>query len=1209
MDKTQQITSKEWVGAPVAQPPCERRKGCAGETFTPSARVLRSCSRTKLDEVQASDAKLITECAIGSVRRSARIEANKKVNSNSQTHIGPKTNRKMSLSTQPDKHHRNDSNVYSDHLPPSLDGGLSDKSNAAFCHITHPTRVSNSSAIDKKMETRINFPASSNNIWCKIDEELKIIIPQIFTKRQFNQLSTSELSQKFDSWLHNFFLERFGKKESKVITQSKRQQRPNKALNNLRRRKKQCKAARKALIKAGLKGSTEEEIITREWFSLVRQHNKLRVALKKKQYSREQIQEERSFRSDPHKFASNIFNKQQKSAAPTFSAEEAYSYFKQIYRDSNRDHIYIPLPELVRPELPLQLFSLRCPTENELKRSVQRKRNGAAPGLNALTYVPYKKCASIMKFVHKLGIKIWKSKDIPTDWAMAYVVLLSKSNDLSLVSEFRPIAITCVCGKIFFSVLSERLQVFMLRNNYISRDIQKGFLSGMPGCIEHTFGLLEALRDAKESYRQIVLCWLDLANAYGSVRHNLIQFALNWYHVPKDIQALIFDYYEKLCAMISTNNWSTGFFLWDIGLFQGCVLSTILFDCVFQLLLDFLRPISKLGYEFKSTPTVSTSKKAYADDLTLITRNAVDMQTAVDLTTRWLKWTETMKAKPSKCISLGFKLFDKKIKNEKFIPLTNSVYSPFDPKIVIDEQVMNFIVNPADKDPFKGNHFKFLGRWINPLLKEKDIKDKIVASLSHDIEIVKKSKVNGFMKLWLYQFYVLSHLSWPFLINDLDLSFAQDLQRNINRTLKRWAGVGKSVDNGLMFRSKKNFGLGLTSISDHYQRMQLIKCQLLQNSKDTSIRQLYKTREQLNSKLSRVWRATKLSKTANAEVDLNLKFPSQQGQKGLGYGNFNPTPSLSERRELVKAKANTFLEESYLVHSVSLKQQSVWMQWSESTFPFDFSWQNLIWGGISTEVFKFVLAASVNWVRTPDLLQLWGYKKNSYCCLCGASKCTLHHILSACIFSLEQKRFTWRHDSILSVINQTLQEHVQTTNQNQQVSKAPTLINFVKAGQQSTKTKRSNQLNLLSNANDWKLLIDLPDCNYVFPPEIYTTAERPDIVIWSTRTKRVILIELTCPAEEGIEAAQIRKQARYAHLMENIANNSSWKPSLFTVEVGARGFIATSTQQVFLKLGMKLRTISTLLKRLSSIVAKCSYTIFLAANSKSWDVNRPLLDT
>ena len=67
MDKTQQITSKEWVGAPVALPPCERRKGYARETITPSACVLRSCSRAKLDEVEVSDAKLITESAIGSV--------------------------------------------------------------------------------------------------------------------------------------------------------------------------------------------------------------------------------------------------------------------------------------------------------------------------------------------------------------------------------------------------------------------------------------------------------------------------------------------------------------------------------------------------------------------------------------------------------------------------------------------------------------------------------------------------------------------------------------------------------------------------------------------------------------------------------------------------------------------------------------------------------------------------------------------------------------------------------------------------------------------------------------------------------------------------------------------------------------------------------------------------------------------------------------
>ena len=83
-------------------------------------------------------------------------------------------------------------------------------------------------------------------------------------------------------------------------------------------------------------------------------------------------------------------------------------------------------------------------------KSARKKRNGAAPGMNALSYVPYKKCSSIIKFLAKLGRKIWKSRDIPVDWAMAYIILLPKSENLTLVSEFRPIAIACCAGKIFF---------------------------------------------------------------------------------------------------------------------------------------------------------------------------------------------------------------------------------------------------------------------------------------------------------------------------------------------------------------------------------------------------------------------------------------------------------------------------------------------------------------------------------------------------------------------------------------------------------------------------------------------------------------------------------------------------------------------------------------------------------------------------------------
>ena len=123
----------------------------------------------------------------------------------------------MSSSTQPDSHHRVDQNFITDQLPLSLDSGLRDETiNTDYCHLTHPARVSNSSETEKNMKSKINFPKSNDKIWTKINEELEIIIPKVFTKSVINKLSTSNLSEKFDLWLYNFFLERFGPEETHI---------------------------------------------------------------------------------------------------------------------------------------------------------------------------------------------------------------------------------------------------------------------------------------------------------------------------------------------------------------------------------------------------------------------------------------------------------------------------------------------------------------------------------------------------------------------------------------------------------------------------------------------------------------------------------------------------------------------------------------------------------------------------------------------------------------------------------------------------------------------------------------------------------------------------------------------------------------------------------------------------------------------------------
>ena len=69
-----------------------------------------------------------------------------------------------------------------------------------------------------------------------------------------------------------------------------------------------------------------------------------------------------------------------------------------------------------------------------------------------------------------------------------------------------------------------------------------------------------------------------------------------------------------------------------------------------------------------------------------------------------------MQAKPSKCISLGIKVFDPKIKNQSFTPVQDTLFFPFDPRLTINGHPINFILNQKNPDLFKAEHFKFLGR-------------------------------------------------------------------------------------------------------------------------------------------------------------------------------------------------------------------------------------------------------------------------------------------------------------------------------------------------------------------------------------------------------------------------------------------------------------------------------------------------------------------
>ena len=102
------------------------------------------------------------------------------------------------------------------------------------------------------------------------------------------------------------------------------------------------------------------------------------------------------------------------------------------------------------------------------------------------------------------------------------------------------------------------------------------------------------------------------------------------------------------------------------------------------------------------------------------------------------------------------------------------------------------------------------------------------------------------------------------------------------------------------------------------------------------------------------------------------------------------------------------------------------------------------------------------------------------------------------------------------------------------------------------------------------------------------------------------MVELTCPAEEGIEAAREYKLGRYTLLKQDI-EEVGWVAGLLTLEVDARAYIAYSTERCSRQSGIQKQIMSSLCKSLSRVVARCSYAIYLSRKNKDWDKNRELL--
>ena len=341
-------------------------------------------------------------------------------------------------------------------------------------------------------------------------------------------------------------------------------------------------------------------------------------------------------------------------------------------------------------------------------------------------------------------------------------------------------------------------------------------------------------------------------------------------------------------------------------------------------------------------------------------------------------------------------------------------------------------------------------------------------------------------------------------------------------------------------------------------------------------------------------------------MDFNAKFQGQNGTSGLGFGRRQNKPlSRKDHRSLLvsSVKANVAEARTTLLRKTPMSGNFLrWENLSPATTNLNYQILNM-----SEAELSFVLNAQAQSLPDPSNLRRWGCNVNARCLVCGKPNSTAKHITNGCSTALKQGRYGWRHDNLLCLLLPVIADLVATANRSK--PSTPERIRFLAEGVNPKNLNWKNRpvsWSLLSSANDWQFQVDLKDNPLMFPPITgVTTNLRPDIVIWSIALKTVIWGELSCPLEELILEAYIRKTQRYLSL-EIALIVKGWRVHAFPFEVGSLGFVGHSLKKFLSVIGLRGSRQRTVIQELSSVARRSSFHIWQSRRSPTW-VSPPLL--